>query len=90
MMRCVERAASIWLLWLGHRILDEGSLNRTDAPPSHQREPDGRVAVYAAMSTPDFWPEPIRRAMYHMKPTSSRATAVIATCDFLPRPRSCR
>jgi hypothetical protein len=27
-------------------------------------------------------------AMDQMNPTSSRATAVIATCDFLPRPKS--
>ena len=30
MMRFVERAASLWLLWSKHRILDEGSRNRTD------------------------------------------------------------
>lgn len=33
MMRCVERAASIWLLWFGHRILNEDSLNRADPLP---------------------------------------------------------
>lgn len=30
MMKFVERAASLWLLWSEHRILDEDSRNRTD------------------------------------------------------------
>lgn len=30
MMKFVERAASLWLLWSKHRILDEDPRNRTD------------------------------------------------------------
>ena len=44
MMRFVERAASLWLLWSKHRILDEGSRNRTDGCSfsGARRRPSGR------------------------------------------------
>jgi transposase len=64
MMRFVERAASLWLLWSEHRILDEGSRNRTEGcsfsrrrlPAVRPAPPCGGVSRRIQSSARGRWP----------------------------------